>query len=150
MAQDPANRRLYGGGKDTFTLYLLPLFRPEILTIPTGPAVAHSSDFTLVTPSKPARAGEILSVFATGLGPTRPGVDPAVPFPANPLAVVNSPVEVLVNGVSAEVLGAAGYPGTTDRYQVNFRVPSDTSPGTASLQVSSAWISSAAVSIPVQ
>jgi hypothetical protein len=33
-------------------------------------------------------------LFATGFGPTRPTVDAGKPFPANPLAVVNSPVAV--------------------------------------------------------
>ena len=74
-----------------------------------GPAVAHSSDFTLVSASKPAAAGEIISVFMTGLGPTKPGVDPGSPFPARPPAVV--PVNVTVNDKSAELLSAVGYPG---------------------------------------
>ncbi len=41
------------------------------------------------------------------------------------MAVVNSPVEVTVNGKAAEVLGAVGYPFAVDAYQVNFRVPPD-------------------------
>ena len=84
---------------------------PQIGTAANGPAVTHSSDFSLVTPSKPAAAGEILSLFASGLGPTKPGVDPGKPFPASLSSVVNSPVDVLVNGKRAEVLAAVGYPG---------------------------------------
>jgi uncharacterized protein (TIGR03437 family) len=57
---------------------------------------------------------------------------------------------VTVNGEPAEVLGAAGYPGAVDAYQVNFRVPSDTGKGVAAIQVSAAWIASAPVSIQVQ
>jgi uncharacterized protein (TIGR03437 family) len=124
--------------------------RPEIVVLPAGPAVTHSSDFSLVTASKPAAAGEILSLFARGLGPVNPGIDPGQPFPSSPLATVNSPVEVSVNGKAAEILGAVGYPGTVDAYQVNFRVPPDTAKGPASIQISAAWISGAAVSIPVQ
>jgi hypothetical protein len=71
------------------------------------------------------------------------------PFPASPLQVVNSPVEVLVNGKDAEVLAATGYPGAADGYQVNFRVPADAS-GTVTIQVSAAWIPGNLVSIPVQ
>ena len=123
---------------------------PSIVTTAAGPAVAHSNDFSLVTPSKPAAAGEMLSLFMTGLGPTKPGVDPGQPFPSSPLAVVNSPVEVTVNGNPADLLGAVGYPGAVDGYQVNFRVPPDTLKGPASIQVSSAWILGAPVSIPVQ
>jgi len=122
----------------------------EIAVVPAGPAITHSSDFSLVTASKPATAGEILSLFARGLGPVTPGVDPGQPFPSNPLAIVNSPVEVTVNGKAAGVLAAVGFPGAVDGYQVNFRVPPDTAKGPASIQVSAAWISGASVTIPVQ
>ncbi len=85
-------------------------------------------------------AGEILSLFATGLGPVSPAVDLGQPFPSSPVATVNSPIEVMVNGKAAEVLGAVGLPGAVDGYQVNFRVPPDTAKGPASIQVSAAWI----------
>jgi uncharacterized protein (TIGR03437 family) len=102
-----------------------------------------------VTPSKPAAAGEVLSVFMRNLGPTTPGVDPGKPFPASP-PTVNAPVQVTVNGESAEVTAAVGYPGSIDGYQVNFRVPSGASKGTATIQVSAAWIAGPAVSIAIQ
>ena len=133
-----------------FTLFVIPMSLPGVAVTPSGPAVTHSADFSLVSASKPAAAGEILSLFATGLGPTRPGLSPGQPFPSTPLAVVNSPVEVTVNGNVAEVLSATGYPGATDGYQVNFRVPPDTAKGTATIQVSAAWIAGPPVSIPVQ
>jgi uncharacterized protein (TIGR03437 family) len=150
VTEDPANRRLNGGGHVAFTLYVIPLSQPAIATTASGPAVTHSSDFSLVSASKPAAAGEILSLFATGLGPTVPGVAPGTPFPSSPLAVVNSPVVVTVNGKPADVLGAVGYPGAVDGYQVNFRVPPDTAKGAAAIQVSAAWIASGTVSIQVQ
>src|SRR6202790_367318 len=117
---------------------------------PAGPAITHFSDFSLVTASKPASAGEILSLFARGLGSVTPGVDPGQPFPSNPLAVVNSPVEVAVNGKAAEILSAVGLPGAVDGYQVNFRVPSDTAKGSVSIQLIAAWISGTVVGIAVQ
>jgi hypothetical protein len=150
MTEDPANRRRNGGGTQRWIVHLIPMARPEVTKLPAGPAITHSSDFSLITASKPATQGEILSLFATGLGPVIPGVDPGQPFPSSPLAVVNSPVEVTVNGKAAEVLGAVGYPGAVDAYQVNFRVPPDTAKGPATVQVTAAWISGAPVSIPVQ
>ena len=133
-----------------WVLHVIPMFRPDIVITPVGPAVTHSSDFTLVTGSKPAAAGEILSVFMTGLGPVRPGVDPGQPFPSSPVAAVNSPVNVTANGKAADVLAATGFPGAVDGYQVNFRLPPDIAEGTATIQVSSAWIAGAPVNIPVQ
>jgi hypothetical protein len=87
-------------------LYLVALAAPQIIITPGGPAAVHSSDGSLVTSAKPARAGEILTLFASGLGPTKPGVDPGQPFPSSPLQIVNSPVQVLVNGNSADVGGS--------------------------------------------
>ena len=133
-----------------WVLHVIPMSHPDILSTPAGPAVTHSSDFSVVTASKPAARGEVLSLFATGLGPTRPGVDPGQVFPAKPLAIVNSPVDVTVNGENAEVLGAVGYPGSLDGYQVNFRLPPDTATGTATIQLSAAWIAGPAVTIAVQ
>jgi uncharacterized protein (TIGR03437 family) len=104
----------------------------------------------LVNAVKPAKAGEILTLFASGLGPTRPGVDPGQPFTADPLQVVNSPVQVFVNGNPADVLYAGGYPGALDGYQVNFRVPEGTTLGQVSVQLTSAWIAGPSVSIPVR
>jgi uncharacterized protein (TIGR03437 family) len=73
-----------------------------------------------VSATSPAAAGEMLSLFATGLGPTNPGVETGEPFPSSSLAVVNSPVTVKVNGKPVEVLSANGLPGAVDKYQVNF------------------------------
>ncbi len=150
--EDPSYRRINadpGGNKRHGVLYLVPATPPQIVTTPNGPAITHSSDFSLVTVSKPAAAGEILSLFATDLGPVR-GVSAGQVFPSNPPAAVSSPVQVLVNGNAAEILGAVGYPGSLDGYQINFRVPSDAAKSLASVQVTAAWISSPAVNIAVQ
>jgi uncharacterized protein (TIGR03437 family) len=150
VVEDPANRRIIGGARRSYVLHVIPMFVPQIVTTANGLAVTHSSDFTPVTASKPATVGEILSVFAGGLGPTRPGVDPGTPFPSSPLVAVNSPVEVTVNGRPAEVLAAIGFPGSVDGYQVNFRVPPDTGKGVATIQMSAAWVAGTPVSIAVQ
>jgi hypothetical protein len=150
MTEDPANRRVHGGGRRHFILHVIPISLPEVVMTSTGPAVVHANDFSLVTVTRPARSGETLSLIATGLGPTRPGVDPGRPFTSDPLQIVNSPVEVIVNGTPVEFLYAGGYPGTTNTYQVNFRLPSGMTPGTARLQVSTAWVAGPEVTIPVQ
>jgi hypothetical protein len=150
ITEDPAKRRQNGGGHLLTVLYVIPMSWPTVLTTAGGPAIVHSSDFSLVSASKPAVAGEILSLFATGLGPTRASLTPGLPFPSSPLAVVNSPLAVTVNGESAEVLAAVGYPGAVDGYQVNFRVPPDTGTGTATIQISSAWIPGAPVNMEVK
>jgi uncharacterized protein (TIGR03437 family) len=150
VTEDPANRRRNGGGRLKFVLQVIPMYTPQIGATASGPAITHSSDFSPVTASKPATAGEILSVFVSGLGPTRPGLDPGKPFPTSPLAAVNSPVDVMVNGKPAEVTGAVGFPGAVDGYQVNFRAPPDTAKGATTIQVVAAWIAGPPVIIAVQ
>jgi uncharacterized protein (TIGR03437 family) len=150
MTEDPAKRRVNGGGTSRRIVTLYPMSAPQIIVTPNGPAVTHSTDFSLVTASRPAAAGEILSLFVSGLGPTRPGVDPGTAFPQSPAAAVNSPIAVTVNGKAADLIGAVGYPGSVDGYQVNFRVPPDAQKGTATVQISAAWIEGPPATFPVQ
>jgi uncharacterized protein (TIGR03437 family) len=142
MAEDPAYRRLNGGGARRYVFHLLPMEQPEIVNV-------WHSDFSPVSAARPARADEILILSARGLGPTRPGVDPGVAFPASPLQVVNSPVEMTVGGQPAEVIAQIGWPGEQNLYRLDFRMPKTSGP-TAALQVSAAWIGGPAFNIPVQ
>jgi hypothetical protein len=150
VVEDPASRRVNGGGKRRYVYHLLPLSRPEIVKTTSGPAIVHSSDFSPVTTANPAKPGDTLSLFATGLGPTRPGVDLGQPFPATPLQPANSPIEVLVNGESAEVSFAGGFPGTIGYYQVNFRVPDSALSGTVTVGLTAAFIPGSTVQIPIR
>jgi hypothetical protein len=152
VTEDPSMRRVIGAGAGIrrLVLHVIPMTWPEVASTANGPAIVHAKDFSLVTPASPARAGETLSLFANGLGPTRPGVDPGTAFPTVPLAIVNSPVEVVVNGAPGTVLFAGGYPGTPNSYQVNFTLPPDVQPGAASIQLRVAWIAGSQVTIPIR
>ena len=121
---------------------VIPMDYPQV----TG--VFHT-DFSPVTPSNPARAGETLIAQATGLGPTLPGVDPGQPFPATPQAV-NSPVDVIVNGKASPVANKVGWPGRVGVYRVDFQVPDGTAAGDATVQLSAAWIQGPATSLTVR
>jgi hypothetical protein len=151
FAEDPANRRRNGGGRARFILQVIPLFLPEIINTTYGPAVVHSSTSTLVYAFDPAASAERLRLFATGLG-----------------SVVNSPVEVIVNGQPAEVLGAAGVPSCPETisrahttvpatvvspvdaencYQIDFRLPAGVAGETATIQLRAAFIAGREASI---
>ena len=114
---------------------VIPMYRPTVLTTGGTPLVAHANN-ELVTASKPATPRERLYAYVSGLGPTNPGVDPGGAFPLSPPAFVNSPIQVTVNGNATLVLGAVGFPGAVDTYQVQFEVPAGTGSGGALLQVS--------------
>ncbi|HYL37982.1 MAG TPA: hypothetical protein VEV17_18850 [Bryobacteraceae bacterium] len=150
--EDPSLRRVFaeGRGKRHGFLYLIPLAPPMIVMTTSGPNVIHMSDGTPVTAANPAHAGETLTLFASGLGPTRPGVDPGQPFTSDPVQVTNSPVQVVVNGNAIDVSNASGVPGAVDSYQVDFALPDNLAPGQVSIQLTSAWIAGPAVTIPVQ
>jgi uncharacterized protein (TIGR03437 family) len=150
MAEDPASRRINASGNVRQAIYILPMTRPEIIAESGQPVIVHASDHTLVTAAKPAMPGEILTLYASGLGPTRPGVEPGQPFPAGSAHLCNSPVDVLVNGKPGDVHYCGGYPGAIDRYQVNFRVPEGVASGSASVQLTAAWIEGGAASIRIE
>lgn len=148
MTEDPANRRKNGGGRIRWVFHVVPMSAPQIVVTSRGPAIFHA-DFSPVTAAKPAKAGEVLIVQATGLGPTLSGVNPGQPFPADAVQQVNSPVVVTMNGQAAEVVNSIGWPGLMDTYRVDFRVP-DGAAGTTTIQLTVAWIAGPSVNIPVQ
>ena len=150
VTEDPANRRINGGGSQSVLLQLFPMFSPTIVMASGVPAVVHSADYSLVTSAKPAHAGEVLVLFANGLGPTNPAVDHGLVFPSGASLPVSSPVEVVVNGTPNPVQYAGSYPSSIDGYQVNFQLPSGTASGSASLSVMSGFIAGATVTIPIQ
>jgi uncharacterized protein (TIGR03437 family) len=94
-------------------------------------AVAMNQDWTLNGPSNPAARGSVVTVWATGYGPTDP---------ACPTGGLNDPqAEPLSNGVSALILGGglfdAMYAGSSPGLvcgvvQINFQVPTNATPGT--------------------
>lgn len=149
--EDPVNRRRHRGGNGTWRwiAHLIPMATPRVVTSDGVPAVFHS-DFSPVTEARPARAGEVLILQATGLGPTVPAVEPGQPFPADANLPVNSPLGVKVNGQETDVVSAVGWPGLVDTYRVDFRVPSGMAAGTTSVELSAAWIAGATLRIPVQ
>jgi len=149
MTEDPSTRRINGGGRSRWVIQIIPMSRPEIVTMPAGPTIFHS-DFGMVTSDRPARPGETLIAFATGLGPVLPSVNPGDPFPGSPFVTVTSPVEVIVDGSASPAINQIGVPGTTDTYRVDFRVPEGTSAGVVPIQLSAAWIKGTPVRIPVR
>jgi len=150
VTEDPANRRVNGGATQSIVLQLLPMFHPEVVVTQGSPAIVHASDYTLVSASKPAKAGEMLTLFASGLGPTNPAVPYGRPFPLGSAPVVTSPVVVRVNGQAVQASYAGGYPGSIDGYQVNFQLPAGTASGTGTLSLVSGYIGGGQVSIAVQ
>jgi acid phosphatase type 7 len=78
-------------------------------------------DGTPVSEEAPASPGELVMLYATGLGPLREDV-PAGTAPETPVPTA-AHVEVLVSGEDAAVIFAGLAPGLVGPYKVMFRVP---------------------------
>ena len=134
--ESPALRRVNKGGTTKFLLQIFPTFSPDPLYMDDSrPLVFHGDDGSLVTRSNPAAPGEMVSVLARNMGPTNPSVDIGTPFPKSPLCLASSPVDVLVNGSPADLFSAAGHPGATNVYDLEFRIPQSAPKGTATVQI---------------
>jgi len=117
----------------------------------TGPgAILHANDFRTVSESAPARPGEFISIYCTGLGQlTSPVADGnAAPYP--PPETVLTP-EVRVGGILANVSFSGLAPGFVGLYQVNIQVPLTAPSGNAvPLVLSSGGVPSNIVTIAIQ
>jgi uncharacterized protein (TIGR03437 family) len=122
----------------------------EVIVVdPTGPAVfvtetqqaavLHAGTSILVDDAHPAKAGETLEMFGTGLGVTDPMIPAGQPAPANPPATARiMPLLLINNNVPAQVLFAGLAPGLAGVYQVNFVVPTGVKSGRATITLSNA------------
>lgn len=93
--------------------------------------VVRSDQVTLAEPGTPARTGEAIVIYGTGLGPVSQPVAAGAPSPASPVASTVSPVTVTAGGKAAQVLFAGLTPGFAGLYQVNAILAGDTPTGNA-------------------
>ncbi|MBK5292504.1 MAG: hypothetical protein JJE04_12615 [Acidobacteriia bacterium] len=92
-----------------------------------GGALASHADSSLVTRENPARPGETIVLFMSGLGRVEPAVTAGQAGGATPLSrVTGSAPKVLFDGRPGEVLFAGLAPGLVGVYQVNVIVPQET------------------------
>jgi uncharacterized protein (TIGR03437 family) len=102
---------------------------PSLFQTGATAILATHADNSLVTDSSPAQPGEVIVLWATGLGPTAPPVIPnQVPETAAPLAAI-SQFQVLLNGVAVDpsrIYYAGATPTCAGLYQINLRLPDDT------------------------
>jgi uncharacterized protein (TIGR03437 family) len=104
---------------------------PGIFTVPSGGigngAILHS-DFSLVTPANPAKVGETVQIFLTGLGATSPAVKEGSAGPTSPLATAVTP-DVYIDNQPAKVVFAGLAPTLGGLYQLNVTIPSGVTSG---------------------
>jgi uncharacterized protein (TIGR03437 family) len=129
------------GQSGAVTLPVVPA-RPGIFTIESGGgghASAVNQDGTIngdgtVTANgsdKPAPAGSVISLYASGLGPVNPTIPTGTPAPSNPLSVATLPISATIAGLPAQVTYAGAAPTLVGGYQVNIQVPDNAPTGQA-------------------
>lgn len=100
----------------------------------TGQGAILNVQGLFVDGSAPAAGGDVVQVFATGLGATNPVVASGVGAPTSPaLAKVVAAVTATVGGQPAPVQFAGLTPTFVGLYQVNVQIPSGLPPGPAAL-----------------
>lgn len=99
----------------------------------SGPGViVNGVTNALLTPQNPARAGDVLVIYANGLGAVDPPVALGAAAPlSGPLSRTTNPVRVRIGGVAATPQFAGLAPGFPGLYQINVAVPAGVAPGDA-------------------
>ncbi len=100
-------------------------------------SVATRTDFSLVGPPNlfqgattvPARPGDVVILWATGLGATTPAVANGQLTPTGAAFSVSRPPSVMIGGVSAQVIGAALATGFAGLYQIAVQIPNGLADG---------------------
>lgn len=91
-------------------------------------AVVKNSDFSLVTSSNPAKAGDTLVIYLTGMGQTTPPIQTgALVQPPSGAFNNTAPATVTIGGQNAPVVYSIASPGFAGLYQIAVTVPSGVS-----------------------
>jgi uncharacterized protein (TIGR03437 family) len=102
---------------------------PALFQLDATTVLATHLDYTKVTTSSPARGGEVVVLYASGLGPTDPAtIANQIPQRAAPIAPITS-FSVLVNGSPVDpqkILYAGVVPGFAGLFQINVQLPDNT------------------------
>jgi len=149
--QTAVTLRLTSGGQ-TVMLESVPLapLAPGIFTANgTQGAIIHQ-DGSLADSVVPATAGEVLSIYATGLGETTALPATGTAAGASPLSEMRTLPVVTIGGIPAEVGFSGLAPGAVGLYQVNVKVPAGVSATATPVVVSVNGMVSNTVTIAVK
>jgi uncharacterized protein (TIGR03437 family) len=135
---------------------------PKILpltAITGGYGIITFPDYTWALPtgaypgvtSRPAEAGDVLTIWCIGLGPTSPEVATGAPAPSSePLARLTATPQVNIGGMRVTPAFAGLTPTAAGLYQINVVVPPDLPSGTVSIYLEFPDSTSNSVNIPIR
>ena len=107
-------------------------YMPAFFTWPGGQPVATHMDFTWAAKpgtfagatTVPAKPGEVIILWGTGMGPTLPAAPMGVQVSGGPYSTTSLP-EIMLLTTKTTVYGAALAPGYAGLYQLAFQIPAD-------------------------
>jgi uncharacterized protein (TIGR03437 family) len=111
----------------TFSTYAPVVFLYPRTATSTDPVITHV-DGTLVTPSNPAQAGQIVTIWATGAGAINNQPMDGAGAPSTPPATTIATPTVTVGGIAGTVLFSGLAPTFVGELQINVQLPA-TLPG---------------------
>lgn len=123
---------------------------PGVVSLPDGHVIAQHADYTLVNASNPAKPGETIILYLTGLGATNPAVASGQPAPSTPpLATVTVPPTVTLDGQPASFVFAGLTPGGIGLYQINLTIPANARTGDLEMVIKQGGIVANSTKVPV-
>jgi uncharacterized protein (TIGR03437 family) len=125
-----------------------------VYTVPLASASPGSfgildQNYAAVSSTNAAKRGQVIQIFANGLGPVNGHPASGDPAPATQILPCNANPAVTIGGVPATVAFCGLAPGFVGLYQLNVTVPSNTSTGTQPLVISTGG-NSATINLPVE
>jgi len=117
----------------------------------TQGAIVNALTYAVADPSAPVKAGDVLTIFCTGLGAVSPTVPDGAGAPSSPLSNTVAPATVTIGGVNAPASFSGLSPGFVGLYQINAAVPNGVAAGnTVPVVVSIAGTAGPPVTIAVE
>lgn len=97
--------------------------QPGIFPCGSVGCIVNAANGALVDAAHPVKSGDIILIFASGLGATNPPVNAGEPASTSVLSPTVLPVTVRISGYNAPVLFSGLAPGFVALYQINAVVP---------------------------
>jgi uncharacterized protein (TIGR03437 family) len=124
-----------GDASDPVQVALSPAL-PGIFTLDgTSGAILHPGSPDVVSPANPATRGEVVLIYATGLGPVTFTPATGAAASGTNLSFTTTTPQVTIGSVPTAPPGAALAPGFVGLYQLNVQIPSTAPSGTQNLVI---------------
>jgi uncharacterized protein (TIGR03437 family) len=124
--------------------------QPVLAAFADGRIIAQDVSYRLINAQNPAHAGDVITLYLTGMGATTPTVASGMLAPTSPLSTTVVQPQVSIDTAAAEITFSGLTPGGVGLYQINIRIPAGIRTGDLQLVVSQSGIASNTAIVPVR